>query len=84
MKLVLLGFKIPILSIKNMKLNSSTGVEYIKFKSWIESFYLFKSCMPSHVGPVIVGGFSQENEAVLEEVGRQYISSVMDSNIYFE
>jgi hypothetical protein len=40
--------------------------------------------MSSHVGPIIIGDFSQEKEVVLEELGGQQTSSVVDSNLSFE
>jgi hypothetical protein len=41
-------------------------------------------CMSSHVGSVTVGGFSQEKEAIPEDLGGQHMSSTTDSNISFE
>jgi hypothetical protein len=40
--------------------------------------------MSSHVGTVIVGGFSSEKEAIAEKHGGQLVSSTMDPNFPFE
>jgi hypothetical protein len=41
-------------------------------------------CMSSHVGPVIVGVFPQEEKVVPKEFGGQQVSSAMKTNILFE
>jgi hypothetical protein len=38
--------------------------------------------MPSHVGPIIVGGHQQEEEQVPEELGGQHLSSAIDEDIW--
>jgi hypothetical protein len=40
--------------------------------------------MPSHVGTVVVGGFSPEKEAVAEKLGGQCSSNASDPNFSFE
>jgi hypothetical protein len=36
--------------------------------------------MTSHVGPIVVGGFLQEKEVGLEELGGQQASSTVETN----
>jgi hypothetical protein len=36
--------------------------------------------MSSHVGPIATGGFPQEKEAILVEVGGQHTSSTVETN----
>jgi hypothetical protein len=40
--------------------------------------------MSSYVGPIVVGGFPQEKDVVLEDLEGQHTSSIMDFNISFE
>jgi hypothetical protein len=40
--------------------------------------------MPSHVGTVIVVGFPQEKEAIVEDLGGQHVSSATDPNFPFK
>jgi hypothetical protein len=39
--------------------------------------------MTSHVGTVVVGVFSPDKEAVVEELGGQHSSSIVDPNFLF-
>jgi hypothetical protein len=43
-----------------------------------------KLCMSSHVGTIIVGGFLQDKEVVLEELGGQHLSRAADTNLPFD
>jgi hypothetical protein len=40
--------------------------------------------MSSHLGTVVVRGFSQEKVAIPEELGGQHSSSTVDTNLPFE